>query len=151
MNIKHRWVWEIYFVIMLAFAVKGLYTVFSPNSESFLYYFILRSFDPVFYFHYSAYVLQVLLNTVHCLPLFFFIYQIRFGYPGVWKLLFVLRCVFEVIGHAYGMNTLIALYHSRSKYFPLVIVAMTVPHIPSYVACYWYAFRRSDVKLDARY
>ncbi|OGX35532.1 MAG: hypothetical protein A3C36_05505 [Omnitrophica WOR_2 bacterium RIFCSPHIGHO2_02_FULL_52_10] len=150
MNVKHRWVWEVYCVLMLAFAVKNIYNVFSPDSESFLYYFILRSFDPVFYFHYSAHVLQVLLNAVHCLPLFFFTYRVRCGVPAVWKTLFVLRCVFEVIGHAYGMNSLVALYHSKSKFLLLVIVAMTVPHIPSYAACFWYAFRGSVLKLDGR-
>jgi hypothetical protein len=87
---------------------------------------------------------------IHCLPLFFFIYQIRFGPPEVWKLLFVLRCVFEVIGHTYDMNTLAAFYHSKSKYFFLAAAIMIVPHIPSYTACYWYAFRRNDVRLDAR-
>ena len=146
MKIKNRWVWEIYFVIMLAFSVKGLYNVFSPNSESFLYYFILRAFDPVFYFHYSAFVLQVFLNVIHCFPLFFFIYQIRFGHPAAWKTLLVLRSVFEVIGHTYGMNSLVALYHSRSNFFLPVAVATIIPHIPSYAACYWYAFRGSDVK-----
>ena len=146
MRIKHRWVWEVYFIIMLASAVKSVYNVLSPDSASFLYYFILRSFDPAFYFHYSAYVFQVFLNTLHCLPLLFFIYQIRLGHPVVWKTLFALRCVFEVIGHAYGMNALTALYHSRSKLFLLVIITMIVPQIPSYAACYWYAFRRNDLK-----
>ena len=144
MKIKHRWIWEAYLIIILVFAMRNLYDLFSQDSKSFLYYFILRSFDPTFMLHFSAYILYVLLNIIHCIPLFLFIYRIRFGNPEVWKLLFVLRCFFEVIGHSYDMNALVALYHAKPKLLLPASVIMIIPHIPSYLACYWYAFRNSD-------
>ena len=144
MKINHPWIWDAYLVIILTVTLRDFYALLTPQSESFFYYFILRSFNPVFYLHYSAYVIHVFLSAAHCLPLFLFIYRVRWGNTEMWKLLFVLRCVFEVIGHSYDMNVLAALYYSNNKFIWLAVSFMIVPYIPSYIACFWFAFRSND-------
>ena len=151
MKTRNRWVWDAYLMITLAFAIKSFYRLVFPSSEQFLYYFILRSFNSTFYLYYYAYVFHVLLNIIHCLPLFLFIYNIRVGNPDFWKLLFVLRCVFEVIGHSYGINELAAVYYSNPKFLMLASMIMIITHVPSYLACFWYAFRPEKAIMVARY
>lgn len=142
---KQRSVWNIYLVIIVLFAAQKVYHLITPSSPSFLYYFILRSFDPIFYLVHSAHVLNVFLTVIHCIPLFLYIHRIRFLNPEIWKYLFVLRCIFEIFGHSYQMNTIIAFYQTNAKLTLLISAVMVLPHIPSYVVCYRYAFRQKKI------
>ena len=142
MPLKHPWVWKIYLLVMLLFIAKKVFYLFMPDSQTFFYYFILRSFDPIFYVTYSAHVMQVLLNTVHWIPVFLYAYRIRFLSTDFWKCLFILRCLFEITGHSFEMNSLVALYYRRPKASLIIFTILMIPHIPSYIVCYWYAFRQ---------
>ena len=142
---KYQLVWKIYFAVTLLFVAKKAYYLFDPNSESFYYYFILRAFNPFFYVIYTAHVLHIMLSIIHCLPLFFYIYRIRALDPEVWKSLFILRCIFELTGHSYEITQLTASSYSRPELLAIVVIIMVIPHIPSYLACYWYAFRQEKV------
>jgi len=142
MKPKRHWVWKVYFIIILLFVTKEAYHLFTPGSPQFLYYFILRSFNPLFHIVHNTRVIHVLLNIIHCAPLFLYIYRIRFLNAEVWKYLFILRCIFEITSHSYEMNWIVALYHVNPKHLLLVLAILITPHIPSYMACYRYAFRR---------
>jgi len=146
MTRKQRWIWEAYFVIILPYSVQQFYFLFSKDSPHYLYYLILRSFDPIFMAKYIAYIVDVALDLIHCLPLFLYIHRIRFLNPALWKIMFILRCIFEIIGHSYEMNTFAAFYHTKPKFLLAALAVMIMPHIPSYVACYWYAFRTGNLK-----
>ena len=130
---------------MLLFVIKKAYYLFMTDSQSFFYYFILRAFDPFFYVTYTAHVMQVLLSVIHWIPVFLYVYRIRFLSVEFWKCLLILRCIFEVTGHSYEMNSLIALYYRRPKTCLTIFIIFIIPHIPSYIVCYWYAFRREKV------
>jgi len=145
MSTRKLWVWEAYFIIIVIFAARKAYALVMPNSPDFLYYFILRSFDPVFYITFNAHVIHVLLNILHCIPLFLYIYKIRFLNPEIWRYLFILRCVFEINGHSYEMNTLIAFFHSNPLLMLLTFLGPLLAYLPSYVACYCYAFRQEKI------
>lgn len=144
MSNKQRWLWEAYFVFVLLFAISKIIYLFKPGSPDYLYYFILRSFDSVFMTTYAAHVIHVFLNLIHCIPLLLYIHRINFLDPKIWKFLFILRCIFEFVGRSYEANTFTALYHSNLKVFLLVLLFTIVPIIPSYFACYQYAFRTRD-------
>ncbi|MCK5014578.1 MAG: hypothetical protein KAS66_12225 [Candidatus Omnitrophica bacterium] len=141
---KHLWLWKIYLAFMLVFAVKSTYYLLMPDSQSFFYYFILRAFDPIFYAVYTAHVMQVLLSVIHWIPVFLYVYRIRFLSSEFWKSLFILRCIFEITGHSYATNSLVALYHRKPKICLTIFIILIIPHIPSYMVCYWYAFRREN-------
>ena len=142
---KYPWLWKPYLVIMFLFLTKKVYYLLTPDSQSFFYYFILRAFDPAFHIIYTAHVMQVLLSVIHWIPLFLCIYRIRLLSAEFWQCLFILRCIFEVTGHTFEMNSLISIYHSKPKVFLSVSIILIAPHIPSYLICYWYAFRREKV------
>ena len=145
MSTKQRWLWEFYFVIIILFAAQKLARLISPESPSYIYYLITRIFNPVFYLHYTAHILQVLLNIIHCIPLILFIHRIRFLKPELWRFLLVCRCVFDIFGHAYEMNTVKALYQTNPKLLSAFLVLALLPQVPSYCACFWYAFRQDKL------
>ena len=136
-----KWVWEAYFILILFSTVGKAYDLFNPGSPDYLYFSILKSFDPAFYFAYGMYTMQVALNVLHCIPLLLYVYRINFLHPKVWQYLFILRCIFEVVGRSYESNTFEALYHSNPKLLVIVLIVVFVPSIPSYCACYQYAFK----------
>jgi hypothetical protein len=145
MSRKHLWLWKIYLAFMLLIVIKKVYYLLMPDSQSFYYYFILRTFDLIFYIVYASHVMQVLLSVIHWIPVFLYVYRIRFLSAEFWKSLFILRCIFEIIGHNFEMNSLIALYHRKPEVLFTVFIIVILPHIPSYVVCYWYAFRQEKV------
>jgi len=141
------WLWEAYFLLAMVHAGLKVYYFVSPGSSEHLYYAMLRAFDPGLFMAYNAHVFYILLNALHCIPLLLFIHRIRFLNANFWKFLFVLRCLFEVAGQNYQVNAVKALLHANSEMLILFIAIMTVPLIPSYVACYLYAFRQDKVFL----
>jgi len=137
---KQKWLWEIYFMITLSSAVLNAYHFFRPDSPIQLYYAILRSFDPVYHAAYWANAALIVLNIIHCLPLLFYIYRVDWLKPWVWRSLLILRCLFELTGHAYEFKVLGALHHNNMTMFYLALLVMFGPIIPSYCACFQYAF-----------
>jgi len=142
---KISWIWKFYFIIFLFMCQKKLIHVFWPDSKEFLYYFILRAFDSIFHIPYCQYLLQVFLSALHCIVLFLFIYRIKWLNAEFWKYALILRCLFEVTGHSYELNNLIAFY----RYDPMILLSILAfyitPHIPSYFASYWYAFKFDEI------
>jgi len=139
-----KWIWEAYFVIALSFAILKVYHLCAPGSPEFLYYAILRYFSSIFNITYGAHVIHVILNLVHCIPLLLYIHRINFLNSTVWKILFILRIIFEIFGRSYEINTFTALHYSNPKAFLFIIVSLIIQIIPSYFACYQYAFRQQD-------
>lgn len=140
MSSKNRWLWELYFYFIFYLALRNSVHLFSSNSEEYLYYFILRNFNPVFYFAYFAHVMQVLLTLIHCIPLALYIYRIRFLNPMFWQFLFIARCVFEIFGHSYSWKMALAYHKSSPPLLVLILLSLILPYIPSYIVCYRYAF-----------
>jgi hypothetical protein len=140
---QHPWIWKAYAAIYSLLIARKLYDLLSPDSPVFLYYFILRAFDPALILVYGTYVARVLFTTVHCVPLLLYVHGIRFLSPDVWRTIFILRCVFEFTGYSYESNILLAVYRIGLPYFLLTAATYITPNIPSYIACYNYAFRNS--------
>jgi len=140
MSQKQKWLWEAYLAIILFFAAERTYHLFNPGSPDFLYYSVLKSFGADFYFTYAAHVVYVVLNIIHCVPLFLYIYRIDFLSPKIWKFLFILRCIFEFTGRSYEIKELTSFYHSNPLIFLLILLFTIGPYIPSYFACFRYAF-----------
>jgi len=142
MRFKSKWIWLIYFCIMMSFAIQKIVILVTPSDPSFLYYYMLRSFSPIFYIDYIAHVINIFLFAIHCIPLFLYIHRIQFLHPEVWRYLFVLKCIFEIIGHSYKLNYLTSLYHLSPRLVFFVLIIAILPYIPLYVLCYRYAFEQ---------
>ena len=145
MTLKARWFWEIYFVILALFVFHGSYAVFSPKASAYFYYHVLYYFDPSYRLTYFFACAQAVVGILSLVMLFLYIHRIRFLNPPIWQTLFILRIIFDLFGHAYEVNYLVSLLHSDPKIFLLIFVQSLATYIPSYVACYRYAFRQDKI------
>ena len=142
---KYAWAWEIYFAIVAAHAVVSAAQLISPLSPVNLYVNMLAAFDKRFYITYFACALQILLNIIHLIPLALYIRQTPFLNPKFWQYLFILRILFDIVGHPYETKTLTSLYYSNHRILMILFVQTALTYLPSYIACYQYAFNRTNI------
>lgn len=138
-------VWWAYFFLLCIFILNKIYNLFLPESPNALYFSILRAFGPLFHVPFMLNLAQVSLNIIHLVPLLLFILRIRWLSVDVWQYLLIFRLLFDICGNVVETKTLIAVYHSGFWIFLLVLVQSIATYIPSYVACYLYAFRQDLV------
>jgi len=138
-------IWEVYFCIHFFFVAKRTFFFFTSHSPVNFYFFILNSFHPYFQISYGAAFSQILLDIAHLVPLFLYITRQRLWDPQIWQALFLLRIIFDIIGHPYEIHDLMSLYH----YDPQVCLKITLlsvsAYIPSYIACFQYAFNQKKL------
>jgi hypothetical protein len=63
----------------------------------------------------------------------------------LWKCLFILRVIFDIAGHPYEVITVASFYHAEPKIGFLMLLLGISPYIPSYWACWQYAFKREKL------
>lgn len=141
MSAKGRWIAEAYFVLFVALTVRKAYNFFAPHSPNYLFFEFLYTFDPVFFGLYFLNLIQIVLNLFHALPLLLYILHIPLYRPRFWRYLLIFRLIFDITGHSYELNHLVAMYYADPLVCLLVFLSSVSPYIPSYVACYRYAFR----------
>ena len=146
MLIKSRRAWEIYLVFFAVLIFKNTYDFFALHSPVYIYFLILRFFDPAFLFIYFINLIQTILNLLHLIPLGLTVYKIRFLPTKFWQYLFILRVIFDLFGHSYDKNILVSFYHDDSIIFWFSCARIFFFYMPSYIACYFYAFKHE--KLD---
>ena len=139
---KTKWLWEIYLPFFFILAVGRAVSFFAPQTPEHLYFKILYSFNPVFYISYSLSLIQIVLTLLHGLPLALYTFRVRWLPPRFWQYLLILRVIFDLTGHPYEMNTVVSMYHTSPRLCALTILFAVLPYLPSYWACYAYAFRK---------
>ena len=139
-------IWGCYAVIatLVTLAVSFDFLV-AADAKSF-YYHTLVAFSPVYWWAYAAAVAQNLFSLIHILPLFFFVSNIRIGWPAVWECLLVFRLIFDIAGHQYEFKELVAAFHSSTLFGILYACSIILFWVPSYSACYLYAFHRKTAR-----
>lgn len=142
---KPQFFWEIYFWLYLVLVWGKIYNLFAPATAQHLYFRVLQAFHPVFSLAYGLTLLQILFHIIHILPLALFVGRIRLGTPRLWRFLWVLRLVFDVIGHPYEVNALTAFLRTDPLLGLYTLAAAAGPFLPSYWACWRYAFRREKL------
>jgi len=143
-----RFIWEIYFLIVLLFTFRNTFHFFDPHSDIYLYYQILNAFDPLTRFIYSFNFLQITLNVVHLLPLALFIYGKRLFPAIVWQALFILKVIFDTAGHSFEIKILISTWYASHLAAIIHFVSSTAIYVPAYVALFMYAFLPKRLKLE---
>ena len=150
MRLRKKWIWETYFFLVLFYTLRDAYFFFSPGSPIHLYFYILYVFDFRFAFIYSLNLVQILLSLTQCLALAFYVYRIRFLKPYVWQYTFILKIIFDLFGHSYQVNELKSFYYDNPKICLLFLLQSLILYLPSYVACYRYAFRQKNLFCDGK-
>jgi len=148
MSKTQRFVWELYFLVVLLFNFRTSYNFFDPHSDVYLYFQIFTAFDPTFQVIYLFNFFQIVLNLIHLLPLALFIYGKRLFPVFIWQVLFGLKVVFDIIGHTFEMKILSALWHDDPLMGAGVFISSTAIYIPAYVAVFTYAFLQNRLKLE---
>ncbi len=132
--------WCSYFFVIVSFAYINAFEFFSPSQPKHLYFFILFAFNASFYISYALESFQIFFNILSCFCLALYIFRIRLFTPTFWQHVFILRCIFDLIGHSYEMNYFLAYYNTSILFFWILIGTAILTYIPSYFACFEYAF-----------
>lgn len=141
MSLRKNLFWELYAVLYAGFIFRQALLLFSPESSVYLYFYIIRSFNKLFFFNYSLAIFQLMLDFVHMIPLVAYIYRVPLLFPRFWQYLLILRIIFDLFGNSYDRNQLISLYQMDFTTGVYATLVWLMPYLPSYIANFFYAFR----------
>ncbi len=145
MNLKIALRWKIYLIIFSPIAVGNIAGIVNPQSPVYSYYHILMAFHEDFTLFFLLNAASAILTFFSLLPLFLYVFQIHFLPALIWQWFFILRVIFEIFGHPYELKLLKALFYSNIWYAASFLALSLVLLIPSYIACYRYAFKQNKL------
>ena len=129
--------------LLTAYTLLMIYLLnFSSDINQF--YNILITFDRSILYKYIYNIIQIILNMIAVIPIFLTVYKKYFLPDFVWQVHFILRVVFEIIGHPYEMGQWIALTYLSPLAAVLTLLSFLFFFGPSYVIGYEYSFKRKD-------
>ncbi len=140
MSLKRRLFWKFYFFLFVPLPLGAMVGILFPESVIYSYYHVLIAFDPTYYLPYYLNVISAYLNLLSLIPLFLFAFGLRFLHPRVWQTLFILRAIFDIVGHRYEYVFIQSLLLTGAWPTFLAIAISLAVIFPSYLACYRYAF-----------
>jgi hypothetical protein len=133
--------WGLYFFIFFLLNLYNIADFFSPESAHHLYFQILYLFDTRLILNYILTFIQINLTLIHLIGLALFIHRTPLFNQKTWQYLFLLRIVFDIVGHPYGVQYLISLYHQSPSICLSAFIFICSFYVPSYIASYHYAFK----------
>jgi hypothetical protein len=145
MEQRTHWAWKIYFLIYAAGTLMSVLFLFSEESPINQYYRILMVFTQSYSLQYYFYIAKVFIEALALIPLFLFIFHIRFLPSFIWQILIAARFFFLFFGHAYEWNVLRSLMYSNSTTTIATVTLAALFAVPSYIACIKYAFGRKSL------
>ena len=134
-------VWKIYLGVFTLYVFGNAGDILAPTSFLYIYYHTLMAFHPAYLISYLLALGQVFFNLVNFIPLFLFVFRILFLSQRFWQWTLILRIIFDLTGHAGEIQHLISISHANSEWFISRIVLGLLVILPSYGACFQYAFR----------
>ena len=134
-------VWKIYFIVFSAYILQNAADILLPKSFLYIYYHTLMAFHTLFAIQYILALAQIFFNILNLIALFLFVFRTFFLSPQVWQWLLILRFIFDLTGHIGEFATVSAIFHAREDWFLSTIIFNFIMVIPSYAACFQYAFR----------
>ena len=135
-----------FFFLWIGFIRLG--ALFSLDAPQGLYFHILCAFDNSYCFTYTLALLQVSLAIIHFIPLILFLSKTYLLPTRFWQYLFLLRIIFDIAGHPWEINYLSSFWDSRPGLVIITICLYVSLSIPSYVGCYYYAFKKHSTPLE---
>lgn len=137
-----HWIWKVYLIFVFFAAYKKFAFFLHPFSKINDYFVILYAFDFHFYLDYFCNMIQVFLNLFQCVPLFFFIYKRPAKNIHLWRVLFIFKIIFDVIGNSYILNEYKAAYHDGGWLICISYLIFSIAlYIPSTLIWFFYAFK----------
>lgn len=138
----HRpgFIWKFYAFYWSFLSIHAAADIFSTGSPANLFYQIMGAFHWSFSLIYGMDIVSSILNLISLVPLFGFTFQKKMLSPGPWKTLFLLRAAFDLCGNYYEFVTLKSFFAGDPWLGVQVVAGILLTMIPSYAACYQYAF-----------
>ena len=133
--------WKVYLCVFTFYVLGNTGDILIPTSFLYIYYHALIAFHPVYLISYLLALGQIFFNLMNLIALFLFVFRILFLSPRFWQWMLILRIIFDLNGHAGEMQHLISISHANNEWFISRIVLGVLVIIPSYGACFQYAFR----------
>jgi len=146
MSRKVNLFWLTYFYFFFIFSIAQASAFLGVDSPSQFYYAVLYSFNDIFALEYFFNVTQILLNMVHLVPLYLFIYKKWTSNQELLKFLLFFRILFDIVGHAWETNFLAGIYQLNPYLCWTLLAGFGLLYLPSYYACYVYAFKVHNKK-----
>ena len=140
MSLKRNFFWLVYFVVFLLFIIREAVNFFFSSYPTHTYFEILLGFDAAYVMSYTLNFMQVIFSLIHLLPLILYIERIRLFSPELWRILLVFRIIFDLTGHPYEIYQLTAIYQINPHLTFIILIQIIFIYIPSYIACFRYAF-----------
>ena len=140
---KKTWFLKFYFFFILFSTFKEGLIFFSKESPVFLYFQFLNAFHPPFSMGYILNISQIFINIISCIPLYFSIHSRRFLNPFLWKILFVLKIILDIVGRPYEALQIFSYFHHHPKSTLLILAINALIYLPWYFFLFYYAFRPS--------
>ena len=140
---KTGWVWKLYLLIFSFIVIRNALDLLTPRSFLYLYYHTLIAFHSNCWISYILAMLQTFFNLLGLFQLFLFVFRIFLFTPRFWQWILACRIIFDVTGHNAELKTLLSIYHNSQGMFLSVLVMIFLLGIPSYAACFQYAFRKA--------
>ena len=137
--------WKIYFFLFIAMAIHNLLGLLDPPSTAYIYYHVLVTFDKNYSLSYLLNLASAILTVASIIPLFLYVFQIRLFGKRLWQGLFLMRALFDIIGHPYELKLIESVFRMNVWYALGSLSLLLVLTIPSYVALYQYAFEQDKL------
>ena len=147
MNQKTHWSWKLYLFVYCFPVINNTISLLTRNSTIDQYYKILIAFKKTYFLWYALNVGSVVVDGLSLIPLCLFIFQKRFLNTFVWKSLFTMRIVFLILGHSYEWKMIKSFFYADVAVSASLIIFLVLIAVPSYTACFKYAFRQNRLFL----
>ncbi len=132
--------WFSYFGIIFSHLTYNTHSFFSADSPVPLFHTIIFYFFPLHLIKYLIDLCQTILSVGHLIPLALYIFKQHSSNKRLWRILFTLRLLFDIIGHSFAKIQLKSLHHENTTYFWISIVSIMILYLPLYYANFKYAF-----------
>lgn len=142
---KYQWIGLVYLIILLQSCIQQVVLMFHPDSHIALYYAVLTYMEGDFYMDHLCSILQTFLHLFQCVPVFLFLYQYRPRKVYPWRVLFILKIIFDVLGNSYYTNEFRSMYHYSPGMFWVNLGSVVAFYFPSMLMWYLYAFHTDKI------
>ncbi|MBF0490114.1 MAG: hypothetical protein HQL15_05775 [Candidatus Omnitrophica bacterium] len=136
-----KWPWLIYGFFITTMAMGALLDLFSSESVLKMYYTILIGFNKFYVILLILNIISILVGLTAPLVVFLYAFDIKSSLK-FWKTLFWIRIAIDLVGHHYDLLTIKSSFFQSLPYALACMGVFFIPLIPSYLAHYFYAFRK---------
>lgn len=137
--------WKIYFFFIVPLSIAGLYSLLAPSSIVYRYYHVLMSFDKNYAPLYYLDIASAAANLLVLIPLFLFVFHMKFLHPRLWQWVFVLKICLDFTGGSYELKFFQSLFYTDPRLAVLAILISLLVVFPCYIACFQYCFRQKKL------